>query len=292
MQTDLKNVLVLCAPYGGITAVPMHSLAKMQAAGATVLMHQASADVSLTRCLQAGEAQNVLHKNLELEWVFWLDADMASDPSAVVTMIQYAEQLRDLQETGPKLHPSLSGCYMNRHRNPPQVSAVALKRAEIIELPLKNNDGTEHPAAPLIPALTGLGCFLQSREVFLMHCEESTNFHYDDPDHIVPQVCTSRVIHCSEYAQFVEVAANQDKWFWLGEDFDYCVRELEVGRLVYVAPTVFGHIDSIVLVPDDRVMFPGLTEPTSAPETRRSTSQQPKPEPQPEPEPSFIDGST
>ena len=276
MNIDLKNVLVLCAPYDGMSPVPLLGLARLQAAGSTVLMHGASADVSLTRCLQAGEACNVLHKNPQLEWVFWLDADMASDPGGVATMIRYAEQLRDLNGADKPV-PSLSGCYMNRHREPPQVAAMALKRAEVITIALRNEDGSPGVAAPLVPALTGLGCFLQSSQVFILHCNESTNFHYDSPDHIVPQVCASRLIHCSEYAQFIDIAADGDRWFWLGEDFDYCVRELEVGRLIYVAPTVFGHVDSIILVPDNYCLFPGL-------------KQESKPNPDPS-EPSFIDGS-
>ena len=176
-------------------------------------------------------------------------------------MIRYAEQLQELNGGPDQLTPSLSGCYLNRHRQEPQVAAWALKRAEVIEIQLKNEDGSLLPGAPLIPALTGLGCFLQSRKVFLLHCEESTNFHYQSPDLIVPQVCASRLIHCSEYSQFIDVPATGDTWYWLGEDFDYCVRELELGRLVYVAPTIFGHVDSIILVPDDNCMFPGLVAP-------------------------------
>lgn len=274
MQTDLKNVLVMCAPYEGITAIPMLGLAQMQAAGATVLMHQASADVSLTRCLQAAEACNILHKNSELQWVFWLDSDMASNPSAVVMMIRYAEQLRESNASSDGLAPSLSGCYLNRHRQDSQVAAWALKRADAILIELKNDDGSVVPAAPLIPALTGLGCFLQSRKVFLMHCEESTNFHYQSPDIIVPQVCASRLIHCSEYAQFIDILATGDTWYWLGEDFDYCVRELELGRLVYVAPTIFGHVDSIILVPDEKCFFPGLVAPKLEPPDENQSQQQ------------------
>lgn len=253
MQSDLSNVLVLCAPYDGVSSLPMLTLAQFQAAGASVQLHQASADVSLTRCLQAASACEQLQANDKLEWVFWLDCDMVGEPMKVATMIDYSTQLRQLSEAIDPDYPSLSGCYLNRHRQPPQVAAMSLKRAEPIEL----NDG------PLIPALTGMGCFLQHKSTFTKHCDESTHFHYKDKDTIIPEVCVSRLIHCSEYAQFIDIAADGDAWYWLGEDFDYCVRELEFGRLVYVAPAVFGHVDSIVLVPDGKCMFPGL-KPTKA----------------------------
>ena len=263
---NLSNVLVMCAPYGNVSMMTMLTLARFQACGAAVLTMNASADVSLTRCLQAGEAQKMLQTRMDLEWVFWLDCDMAAAPAGLDMLIRYSTALRDyliVQGEQPGLYPSVSGCYVNRHAQPAkEIAAFALRNTEALELTI-TTDGSDI-AGPLVPALCGLGCFLQHRTAFLLHCLSARRFDYHSADGgriTTPEVCQSRLIHASEYAQFIACDGQQDVWYYLNEDFDYCVRELNGGRLVYMAPTIFGHVSELLLLPDEQCVFRGLHKP-------------------------------
>jgi len=275
-QINLSNVLILCAPYAGIQHLTQIALAQFQACGAAIQTGKASADVSLTRCLQALQAHKLLRARPDLEWVFWLDADMTASVEGLFLLIAYSIAMREALDFGPDLYPSLSGCYVNRHSETGRdISAFALKHAEPVEITLPDDMG----AGPVIPALCGLGCFLQHRDAFIAHCESSTWFTHkggqgENAIVRVPQVCCSRIIHASEYAQLIDCSPDDDVWYWSGEDFDYCIRELESGRLVYVAPVIFGHLSEIVLVPDNSCMFPGLR----APKPERTNPQNEVPE--------------
>lgn len=251
----LENVLVLCAPFGPLARSTRQMLDDLSGEGATIQEAQAQAEVSLTRCVQATAAYNFLDKKPRLDWVFWLDHDIVAGPHAVKMLIDYALILQEQSSLPQPIPPSLSGCYVNRHNHPPRIAAYKLQRADVI------NFGVGDANVNMVPALTGMGCFLQHRRAFMAHCEEARGFMFPDPDHVTSEVCTSHLIHASELAQFLDVDAGSDCWHWLAEDFDYCIRELEAGRLVYMAPVVFGHLDSVVLMPDARTVFPGLRKP-------------------------------
>jgi hypothetical protein len=54
---------------------------------------------------------------------------------------------------------------------------------------------------------------------------------------------------------------ESEELVWLGDDFDFCLREIEHGRHVLLAPTRFLHTSRIELEPTWPVIFPGLRAP-------------------------------
>jgi hypothetical protein len=113
-----------------------------------------------------------------------------------------------------------------------------------------------------VPALTGLGCLLQSRAAFVAHVKDSEWFTYPKAPHKVPSVCQSHLSHASEVGLWLELKdPNDDGLYWISEDFDYCTREFDRAALVYVAPVVFGHDSTVRLVADNQTVFPGLHAP-------------------------------
>jgi hypothetical protein len=112
----------------------------------------------------------------------------------------------------------------------------------------------------LRPALTGLGCLLQPREVFLAHCASSPLFAYGPMAHLVPHVCDSRLISKQELQSFFLVPEQAPGLFRHGEDFDYCTREFKQGRAVFLTPIDFAHEARTILLPSDETVLPGLRE--------------------------------
>jgi hypothetical protein len=255
---DLKNVLVLCAPYGAINKVTYASLQKLRDAQAMVVIVDARCDVSLTRCIEASSALDMLDKHPEIHWIFWLDSDMTCSAESVAALVQYSTLLHDSSDS--KLYPSLGGAYVNRHSSAePQIAAYKLRDAEPVFIKSGEDD------VMFVPALCGLGAFLQHRRVFIEHCDSSPHFYFPDRNHIVPEVCVARTTSPAELGIYIDVPADNSKLrYWTAEDFDYCMRELDLGHLVYLAPVPFGHQTHLVLVPDANCIMPGLKEPPAA----------------------------
>lgn len=259
MRGPLSNLLVMLAPYGSERASTSQFVNRMQSEGAHVIRTEAKAEVSLTRCVLAGAAYNVLQQAKELEWVFWLDQDISGEPGNVVAMIEVAKAIGILNE--PVTMPSVTGLYVNRYSRPPRMALYAITNCTPVVMP----EG-QHPIAgagniDCVPVLCGMGCLLQHREVFMQHCDESRHFAFPNRDTIVPEVCTSHPIHSSELAKYIPVSPDEDLYYWQSEDFDYCTREWEQGRLVLSLPFMFGHECNRILMPDDTTVFPGLRRP-------------------------------
>jgi len=174
--------------------------------------------------------------------------------------------------------PSISGSYVNRHQpnEHSELAAYALKDAvarmvavnTTVPLPVVTADDQQTVPVHLrcVPALTGLGCFLQHRRAFLSHYHAAPKFIYTTRQQVMPAMCQAHLLHASELSQWLDVDTNADRSFWVADDFDYCLRELEQGRLVYVAPVAFGHDSLIRLMPDSHTVFPGLRCPAEVSE--------------------------
>lgn len=264
MRTRYNDVLVLCASLSPTASCEQY-LRTLQSLGATVQYGSCYPEVSLTRCLQAAAAYQTLQCFPRLQWVFWLDHDMCSYPDALETLIMCSEKLS--RSGGPVLDPlklpSVSGAYINRHdiRGATRLAAHALKDALPIELSLPIVAKRELPDYHATRALVGMGCLLQHRTVFMAHCDESEHFCYPSDDYLVPLVCSSHRWHSSEMAQYLDINGECDKWYWLGEDFSYCIRELDRGREVYLVDVPWGHEFLRVTYPDVGTVFPGLKPP-------------------------------
>jgi hypothetical protein len=252
MNGLLSNLLVLLAPYGTERASTAQFVSQLQAQGAQILKTQAKAEVSLTRNVLAASACDVLRQAPDVQWLFWLDQDVSGEVGNVVAMIRLAELISNsARGIG---FPTLSGVYVNRYTVPPRLACHAIRNCEPVDVA---SDEFEHPIR-LTPALCGMGCLLQHRSTFLAHCDEAPHFVFMTRDNLIPEVCSSHRIHASELAKYLHVDAAQDLYYWQSEDFDYCAREFEVGRLVMTCPFTFGHECNKVLWPDSETVFPGL----------------------------------
>lgn len=262
MNTRYNDVLVLCAAHSSPTPSCHQYLQVLQELGAVVQYSACYPEVSLTRCLQAAAAYQVLQQQPKLQWVFWIDSDMCSYPQALEHLIMCANSLSSESVLGI---PTVSGGYVNRHdiRCSMRLAAHALNGAIPIEvkLPYIGPPEREAPVYHATKALVGMGCLLQHRSVFMAHCDESEHFCYPSEDYLVPQVCASHRWHSSEMAQYLGVKSECDKWFWSGEDFSYCVHELDHKRDVYLVDVPWGHEFLRVTYPDARTVFPGLRPP-------------------------------
>lgn len=261
MYQTLANVLVLCAPYGAPTANCLDFILALREAGATIIMGRATADAACTRNNQAGQAMYALSKNPVLQWVFWLDSDMSAGVDSVSMMIDISKTLQ--YDSIP--FPSISGSYINRHApdGRSELAAFALKGSILTEVELEVPNTEQVQSLNCVPALTGLGCFLQHVDSFLAHCDESEKLTYPKKPDLIPCVCQAHIAHASELGQYLELEPADDDLYWMAEDFDYCSRELDQGRLVYVAPIAFGHDKVTRLLPDAKTVFPGLRKPES-----------------------------
>ncbi len=265
----LSNVLVLIAPHGNIPTDTLQSLLKLQAARAVIQNGGSQTDVTLTRCVQAGTAFKILKERQSIEWVFWLDHDMVCEPESVYRLVEYSKilhkELNRLSTIDYRLssYPSLSGIYINRHRQVPSVAAWKLKNEDVITL---NSTIEREPKATestidhrFVPALTGMGCLLQHRNAFMAHCDESIQFNYPLYGNLLPQVCESRLASQAEFAPYVDIHDDVKALYWMNEDFSYTLREIKNGRRVFIAPVPFGHISKTILWPDEKTVFPGLS---------------------------------
>jgi hypothetical protein len=253
----IPETLVLCAAVGGVpTRNCLDFLVLLQTAGATVQLGTALADVSLTRCLQAADAYDILQRRDDLSYVLWVDHDMHTRLDSVARMISCL----NIANQSLGVDCCISGAYLNRHQDN-RLAAWALKQTRFddcnhVEVRLPD---VEYPMQ-LYPALCGMGCLLQTRKGFMRHCDGSEHMCYPTQNHIVPIVCQSHPVHASELSQYVDVNANQDLLYWQPEDFDYCAREFDDGRPVYLAPIDWAHDCRGSLVPDLETVFPGLCE--------------------------------
>lgn len=256
-MNQLSNLLIMLAPYGTERPSTSQFVSKMQSAGANVLRTQAKAEVSLTRCVLAGAAYDVLRRAKELEYVLWLDQDISAEPGNVEAMIRICEHLTN----GLDHFPTVTGLYVNRYSKPQRMALYAIKDLDPVILKSSDHPLPDDADIECIPVLAGMGCLLQHRTVFMKHCDESPHFAFPNRETIVPEVCASHRIHSSELAKFLPVNPDEDMYYWQSEDFDYCSREWEHGRVVLALPFAFGHECDRILVPDESTTFPGLRPP-------------------------------
>lgn len=267
MAVRYNDVLVLCAPHGSPSPACLSYLQQLQLHGALVQFSVCYADVGLTRCVQAAAAYQTLRNHPQVHWVFWLDWDMHAHIESLEALIMVAVRMGFNDD--PTMTPTLSGAYVNRHdiRNgSTRLAAHSCKDCETVDVDVPaivRDDGTVAggSAFSATVALCGMGCLLQSRDVFMLHCDESEHFCYPTEDYLVPLICQSYRIHASELAQYVAIDPNADRYYWQNEDFDYSVRELDKGRPVYVVDIPWGHEFMSVTYPDAKTVFPGYLPP-------------------------------
>lgn len=238
-QIDLSDVLVLVAALDSLAGGTSASLSNLAVAGATIQYGSCYAEVSLTRNLQAYFAEKSLRENDGLQWVLWLDHDV---------MIM-ADGVLHLRELARCVQGSVSALYLNRHQDKP-IAAAEYVRGQ----PARKVEYDWGEVSVLLPALTGLGAFMQSRESFLQHCDESERFAFHNYRQEVPAVCMSAIFDASVVGKYTRTVGDR---CWVNEDFDYCIREFEHGRPVYLSSVQCKHRTTTWLVPPAEVVVPG-----------------------------------
>lgn len=252
---NLSNVLITCASHQAPTRHCHQFLMALREAGAVVQLCGATHDVSLTRNLQAMLARDAMLERADLEWMFWVDHDISSSVDSLPLLIEVAKAL----ET-PDHIPTVSGSYVNRHYRDgrSELAAFALNGATEVEVPIKTEPEVK---LKCYPALTGMGAMLQHRTTFLAHCVESPTFAYQQDTQQVPEVCQANLMQSIALSHWVDVDPKSTQLIRVAEDFDFCMREFDQGRLVILAPVAFGHEKTVQLMPDGRTTFPGLLPP-------------------------------
>ena len=255
MSNKVTGVLVLCPSYGPMPLQTLKTLLELQSEGATILLTNALADVSLSRCILAGEAEKYLQANDDIDFVFWLDSDVWGNAQSVRAL---AQQILDFEKSSGAV-ATMSGLYLSRHTKLNRVAAHKLGQVDVVQI-----DG-QPEGAVLVPALCGMGALMQTVDTFLKHCAESPRIFWPDRKNTIPHVCQSSPINAMSLSKYFPVIGDFDVLFWHGEDFDYCAREIDEGRPVFVAPIMFGHSSTQELTPVGDVIFPGMLPPGSEP---------------------------
>jgi hypothetical protein len=250
----LDELLVTCMSYGHPGIHTLQLLLELQGCGATVLLIEGAAGLALARCQTAGHLEKYLHQTNrpDFDYLLLLDDDVSGSVAAVQQLIHLSRYLTI--RLGAK--PSLGGLYLSRRTKNPTAAAHALKDRAPIACPSAALD------AVAIHALCGLGAFLMPIGSFLKHCDESERMLRPPPIHSVPIVCTTTPTKPSRVTDYLggfeRLSLLADEPFWLGEDYDFCLREIEHGRPVLLAPTRFQHTSTQELEPTGPVLFPGL----------------------------------
>jgi hypothetical protein len=252
---QLDTLLVACMSYGSPGMQTLQMMLDLQAAGATVLLINAPAGLAMARCQTAGTLERVMNSkgSERFEYVFLLDSDVWGPVVAVQQLVETSRHLT--VKLGAQ--PSVGGLYLSRHNKQPTAVAHALRGTTPVPC------GTpEAPDAIAVHALCGLGAFLMPISSFIDHCARSERMLRPAPVGSLPLVCSTSPIRTSKLALYIDgLYPHSDELVWLGDDYDFCMRELEYGRHVLLAPTRFRHTSRIELEPTWPVIFPGLHAP-------------------------------
>jgi hypothetical protein len=260
-MAQLDNVLVLCLAYSPPGMQTARFLLDLQKWGATVHIVRGPADIALARSVAAAAAETYIKECSYLEYVLFLDNDVWASPEAVQQLVRLCQDLA----IPLKIEPSVSGLYLNRHKRDKTAAAQKLKDFDPIPCGADPSLPNVQPVA--VYALCGLGAFLMPVGSLVAHCNESERVIWYKAT--IPIVCRSGPITADELAKYIDgLSAEGDTLYWNGEDFDFCMRELNADRPVLVAPVMFMHSSDVELDPIGSVTFPGLFGPKSTEESK------------------------
>jgi hypothetical protein len=83
----MKKTLVLCVSWKGLSEPTAELIGKLEALGASKLIHVGVTDVSLARSMAFAAVLNVCDETPELDTLLLLDDDMMPTPEAVLTLV-------------------------------------------------------------------------------------------------------------------------------------------------------------------------------------------------------------
>lgn len=275
----LTRTVVLCPSRDGLRRPGEKSIAKLRAAGATIVRSDGQSCIAQHRCSLAAEAIRVLDTRRTAHpywWVLHLDDDMVVTPEDVLALMHYcfllAPQIRHRPtaaghesyvvnvrgnelplDADPLLHaPLVSAAYV--HRTNRLQLAASLLEDEKPRLLQRWTDAESVPSevgpqTVAVPALCGLGCALQSAPAFYDQIASSPSAPAPaEPDGLLPvayQTCAiKRPPTADGEPQLVE---------FLSEDYWYSRVSWLKGRGAYVVDVPVGHVMPMTLYPDSEV---------------------------------------
>lgn len=240
IDKDLARLLILTPYRPSISDPTIALLDSLTRCGATALKLPGCSDIALARNLLAQAACDFIEKTeKDIEVVMWIDADMFAERDTIFRQLNHLVELWD----GPEV--ALSGMYSRRREaNVLTASRDSDKACRVLE------DGSI-----MVPAHTGLGCFMQSALGFVENCITADQL-VNERDQTFPCVCKTGP-RPAMTSQDASASSQPPRSGWGQEDWWYCERLWQEGVSVYLdTSSAWGHLCESLTLPMG--MPPGL----------------------------------
>jgi hypothetical protein len=178
VDKDISRLLILTPYRPSISEPTIVLLDSLTRCGATALKLPGCSDIALARNLLAQAACEFIGKSSQdIDVVMWLDADMFAEREVIFRQLNHLAELETDIRDGMS---AISGMYCRRRE------ANVITAARVNDEPcMLTKDGSV-----LVPAHTGLGCFMQSAVSFLDNCQTADQI-VNERGQIFPFVCQS-----------------------------------------------------------------------------------------------------
>jgi hypothetical protein len=239
---DLTRLLILTPYRPSISDPTIALLDNFTRSGAAGLKLPGCSDIALARNLLAAAACEFIGTTTQdIDVVMWLDADMFAERDTIFRQLNHLAELETDIRDGMS---AISGMYCRRR----ETNVLTASRVEN-EPCMLAKDGSV-----LVPAHTGLGCFMQSAVSFLDNCQTADQL-ISERGHIFPCVCQSapRVPRSPISLASTPKPASDSHGgpqAWGQEDWWYCERLWTRDVAVYVDTSCpWGHLAESLSMP-------------------------------------------
>ncbi len=227
---DLSRLLILIPYRPSISDPTIALLDILTHSGATCLKLPRLSDVGLARNLLAAAACEFIgHSSKDIDVVMWIDADMSiQSPDIIFRQLNHLVELDTDIRDGMS---SVSGMYCRR------IEANVLTASRVEDEPcMVMKDGSV-----LVPAHTGLGCFMQTAVCFLDNCQTAEQL-YNERGQTFPAICKT--------GPRMGKVNGAEVPCWGQEDWWYCERLWKRDVAVYVDTSCpWGHLCESLTLP-------------------------------------------
>ena len=239
---DLSRLLILTPYRPSISDPTIALLDSLTGNGASGLKLPGCSDIALARNMLAQAACEFIGKSSkDIDVVMWLDADMFAERDVIFRQLNHLAELETEIKDGMS---ALSGMYVRRR----EANVLTASRVED-EPCMLAKDGSI-----LVPAHTGLGCFMQSAVSFLDNCQTADQL-INEHGQTFPCVCQSaprvarKTISLGSTGKPESVSQGGPQ-AWGQEDWWYCERLWTRDVAVYVDTSCpWGHLAESLSVP-------------------------------------------
>jgi len=240
---DLSRLLVLTPYRPNISDPTIALLDSLTGHGASALKLPGCSDIALARNLLAQAACEFIGKSSkDIDVVIWLDADMFAEREVIFRQLNHLVELETEIKDGMS---AISGMYCRRR----EANVITAARVNDEPCMLTKDNSI------LVPAHTGLGCFMQSAVSFLDNCQTADQL-INEHGQTFPCVCQSaprvaRVpINLGTRLQPASASPSCTARCWGQEDWWYCERLWTRDVAVYVDTSCpWGHLAESLSLP-------------------------------------------